>query len=617
MQTVAHSPDRLREWEAMPETWRGPQADPIPVDSLPGFAQRLHRLRLGLAALADGEQITPSIQNDMIIPSGQLKLYQPAHQRYYLITACLVCRLSGLPDRIFDNNMGEQATYVIRRLIPQQDDPEPDANNLHQFDEYAFVQKPTQNEWQKLGTTGSAITQTFALGEEQLPLFGITYQESGAFSRRLLSGVIPVAKREAYIGAAIHQKAADGADDVPDPRFSLFQSTIAQPWRSLKDQWNQVKAKYSTNREQIEDEVAEELEAQGESTDAEEIENIAKIIKENNKNVQTQTRDSIQMSSWVILLEFANYLEKYLSDIWAVVVGKNPQSSLPIGSANHTLWQTLNLSRFIDDSENITLAAALAAIASKENRRRLESSTRTYAENSGSAFWPGFRFRLTAVSSLITQPSSPNAQTPSGDSLLETQVKNALKATKKPPNTPPLPFAVAQSAVDMSAPGWYIIRCVFERPNCIEDDPIVMSEPTRPFQLASFFDPDAPARPIRISLPTDTSPTGLSKFNKNTAFVVSDILACQMERVGDLTLGDLVRSVLPWPLHKSLPEPKEGSCAEGGGVSFGLICSLSIPIITICALILLMIIVTLLDQIFRWLPYFIACFPLPSLKGKN
>jgi hypothetical protein len=49
----------------------------------------------------------------------------------------------------------------------------------------------------------------------------------------------------------------------------------------------------------------------------------------------------------------------------------------------------------------------------------------------------------------------------------------------------------------------------------------------------------------------------------------------------------------------------------------GMICSLSIPIVTICALILLMIIVSILDYIFRWLPYFIMCFPLPGFKGKK
>jgi hypothetical protein len=48
-----------------------------------------------------------------------------------------------------------------------------------------------------------------------------------------------------------------------------------------------------------------------------------------------------------------------------------------------------------------------------------------------------------------------------------------------------------------------------------------------------------------------------------------------------------------------------------------MICSLSIPIITICALLLLMIIVNLLDIIFRWVPFFLFCFPLPKFKGKD
>jgi hypothetical protein len=48
-----------------------------------------------------------------------------------------------------------------------------------------------------------------------------------------------------------------------------------------------------------------------------------------------------------------------------------------------------------------------------------------------------------------------------------------------------------------------------------------------------------------------------------------------------------------------------------------MICTLSIPIITICALILLMIIVNLLDIIFRWIPYLIMCFPLPGFKAKK
>ncbi|GAC1405261.1 MAG: hypothetical protein NVSMB56_19660 [Pyrinomonadaceae bacterium] len=145
----------------------------------------------------------------------------------------------------------------------------------------------------------------------------------------------------------------------------------------------------------------------------------------------------------------------------------------------------------------------------------------------------------------------------------------------------------------------------------------MLSEPSAPFQLAGFFDPDAPARPIRIALPIDTTPAGLRKFDKNTAFMISDVLCGQIERMKGMTLGDLIRSVLPWPLHKDLSVPDGGACTDDDGLSIGMICSLSIPIITICALLLLFMIVFLLDIIFRWVPFFILCFPLPGFKAKK
>ena len=72
---------------------------------------------------------------------------------------------------------------------------------------------------------------------------------------------------------------------------------------------------------------------------------------------------------------------------------------------------------------------------------------------------------------------------------------------------------------------------------------------------------------------------------------------------------DLVLSVLPWPFHKDLPGGEAEPCGDPGS-TFGMILSLSIPIITIAGLLLLIIIVTLLDQIFKWLPYFITLIPI-------
>ena len=146
-----------------------------------------------------------------------------------------------------------------------------------------------------------------------------------------------------------------------------------------------------------------------------------------------------------------------------------------------------------------------------------------------------------------------------------------------------------------------------------------MSEPTRMFQIAAFFDPDAPARPIRIPLPIDVSPAGLRKFKKNAGFVISDVLCGKLKQVRELSFGDLVLSVLPWPFHKDLPDPTSGKgrCKDPTGKSLGMICSLSIPIVTLCAFILLIIIVKLFDTFFNWIPWLFSCFPLPGLKGKK
>jgi hypothetical protein len=161
--------------------------------------------------------------------------------------------------------------------------------------------------------------------------------------------------------------------------------------------------------------------------------------------------------------------------------------------------------------------------------------------------------------------------------------------------------------------GSFVIRCVYERPTCGPLQKDIVSPPSDLFELAGFFDPDAPARPIRIGLPIDTSPAGLRKFDKNTAFIMSDMLCGQVKRMKGITLLDLILSLLPWPFHKDLSVPDDGPCAGG----MGTICSLSIPIITLCALIVLMIMVALLDFIFKWMPFLMVCFPIPGLRAKK
>jgi hypothetical protein len=193
------------------------------------------------------------------------------------------------------------------------------------------------------------------------------------------------------------------------------------------------------------------------------------------------------------------------------------------------------------------------------------------------------------------------------DGLAATLVR-ALEDLPEPAPEPAVPTAAVAPADALR--GWFVIRCVYDTPGCAPLHSAIVSNPTEPFEIAGFFDPDAPARPIRIGLPLDTTPAGLRKFDKNTALVISDTLCGQIRRIKGVTFGDLVLSILPWPFHKDLPVGPKGPC------STGMICSLSIPIITLCALFLLIIMVSLLDIIFRWLPYFILCFPVPGLKAK-
>ena len=79
--------------------------------------------------------------------AGKLKLFQPGHMRFYLVSAALVCRQPGLPDRAVDAGAGERVGYVVRRLrlkpaaaaAAAATGRLPAEFNLTNSDEYAFV----------------------------------------------------------------------------------------------------------------------------------------------------------------------------------------------------------------------------------------------------------------------------------------------------------------------------------------------------------------------------------------------------------------------------------------------------------------------------------------------
>jgi hypothetical protein len=587
MTMLQNAPARLHEWRAQPEVWQAPARTPARVEALPPLVRRLQQLQLaagGPSGSAGGSMTTngaPPTSVTLPAQNRPLKLYQPGHMRFYLVTACLVCRVPGLPDRLLDFGASERAGFVVRRLRPKPGAAVPNVFDSTTCDEYAFV---AGKRWVK--TAADALAQD----EELNPMFGVTYIERDGRKRRVLAAPISVGKRETYLSASADLiLPPDGNTQEPvDPRKAVLLRTVTDPWRSLIEQ-----AKKTAN-------AFVQPPPPG-------VDNSAISQAERDK-VTVAVANQATWLSWLILLDFGAFLEKYLPSIWAVMSGGQSEGTLT--GAALTLYTKLNNAVYHDGANSISLVEAVRRVRAFE--LGLETNSATYpATNAGANLLPNFHFRLDdpALQALVVQPGG--STTPTLDDL----VVAALPASA-PPDTPPLPLAATLATADLREPEWFLIRCVFERPNCTPLTAPLLSEPTEAFQMAAFFDPQAPARPIRINLPLDTTPAGLRKFDRNTAFMISDALCGQMNRMGDITFGDLVLSVLPWPLHKDLPLAGGEPCAEGS-TPFGIVCSLSIPIITICAFILLIIIVGLLDIIFRWIPFFIMCFPLPRFKAKE
>jgi len=162
--------------------------------------------------------------------------------------------------------------------------------------------------------------------------------------------------------------------------------------------------------------------------------------------------------------------------------------------------------------------------------------------------------------------------------------------------TPPDDVPESSPGPRRTAGAVYAVRFVYERPRCPLNQRLTVSQPTRAFRLSHIYDPDAPYRDSRIVLPVDTSLEGLRKYPKAVRMEVSAQLRKQMERIQGIKMQDLDNGTIP-------PEPS---------LDLGMVCSLSIPIITICALVLLMIIVSLLNIVFFWLPLFKICLPKGS-----
>jgi hypothetical protein len=386
---------------------------------------------------------------------------------------------------------------------------------------------------------GKRVGRQLARNEELLPLFPVAYQD-GERKRRLLVGLVPTSNRESFRAAGGFSPLA-GPDDGPgapaqDPRPEELERILTRPVEALA-----APATGPAPPPAAEDALEE------------------------------QKREA----SRFVLLDVAEFLVVNAPQAWdALAAAARP------GGAAGDLWQLLQDNR-ADSTTSTTWRAGLRTAWDERGRIAGDDPTpSTLDVNLG---------RSDLVGSIST---------------LVDRIKAVLPTEAPPPGTGTTTASKGLAEADPTIPkidptgnARYVLRCVYRRPQCGPIHPDLVSARSEEFAIASFFDIDAPARPIQIGMPIDTSIKSLRQARKNVNVLLSNELRQQMTRVTDL--------------KKAL----DGNLTSGESFSVGMMCSFSIPIITICALIVLMIFISLLNIVFWWMPFLRICFPI-LMKAK-
>ncbi len=477
-----------------------------------------------------------------------LKLFQPVQSRFYLIASSLSCRMPGLPDHTVNRTSGENVVFVVRQLRPNAGFAVADTAvyDPTKCTEYAWITTPgvagapgalgDQPEW------AQASSADVTPGEEQIPLAPAQTGSNGS-TRRTLLGLIPASRRQQYAGGRTTGNGSSGASSSSSSGSTSNGSTTPQDPRS--DMFNrQVVIPWCALVDWWTQSAADRAAA--------------------TSTVQNEYEQSAQQSSALILADFASLLSSWIPNVWAAIQDLSKAGAM--NTAETALYNTLGPSlreaiyyanQYDPQLENLAPGASLPA-----------------------GYPP---YSLSDTANVIHA------------STLLAPVTAALPPLASVSN-PPAPLPVPQKPSNPMGDYYFIVRCVYLRPKCGYN---VVSPPSQPFQLASYFDPDAPARRIQVALPLDTSAAAFRKYDKGVSFLMSDELRNQMSRVA------------------SLQDLANGDIGSASSVTVGWICSFSIPIITICAMILLFVIVIALNLVFFWLPFFKICLPVPGLKGKS
>ena len=529
-------------------------------------------------------------------PDGSWKLYQPLHKRFYLVTGSLVCRQYSLPDHTVARKSGEKTSFVLRRMI---NDP------VYGWIECGWMKNSDgAGSWQQVTDKFGNYNQlTVSSTEERQPLHPVKADVSaiplastqaavgqpGPEQRTVYYGYIPVASREKYLTPAqpadIQQAIQDNGGDL---RLEDVQSRVLDQWQGLFA--SQMQTLLSKAPDQIPI-VSVYL-----------LIDLADFLKTNLPNVFNAIKNNQQLSG-------SPHQQALLDELGKIFVNISTDGEQSVVYALHKLISE----GYLDDSNNAALGQSdpprgqgnppteTYDLTGVHNYAQLHYAANDPLLSNGTFVAPDG----TTVAPTTPPPASGeysismNVQyVPQGGTgvnylatggmlagLFGAALTEGGTAVQVPPEIADI-FKVEPASGDI-----YFIRLTYERSGC----PPVVSDPSASFTFAKIIDPDAPARHIRIEMPS-IRPQDLRKFKRGIGIQTSPELASLMN---------------------SLSDPKgilNGNGITIGAPGLGMICSFSIQIMFIIAFILMFIFLILLNIVFWWIAFFKICFPVPTGK---
>ena len=508
-----------------------------------------------------------------------LKLYHPAHGRYYLVVGSLVCRQLGLPDRTVARQNGERTAFVIRRTV------EVDGEDQEQ----GWVEEGDQRGWQPL-VDGRGAPVALRVDEERLPLHpvqanlprpsnGATPADPFALlaggQRTLLYGYLPVGNREKYLDRRPATDASPTAliqnfeqavhDESPleseyDFRLDDVTNRVLSPWRGL----------YNDELPPLERLKGDEYE---------------------------ERRNQFSL---YLILDLADFLNRYLPEVVAAISGG---PALPAGSHRRALLQELQgIEIWVKSPGGATYNEHKALASAIDDLLPYLGLVDGVGEEPEDLYDVRLFTNVNDIDPFVYLAPRPFPGAPGTEGRLHELLREALAETMSPMNPSAQVVELLQEQVvidrttDTEAPAEtrYFVRLVYEHDPCAPK----VSQPSQTFTFARYFDPAAPARNIRIELPS-IKPKDLRRYKKGVGMEMAPELRDVMNRIhkGLLEGEDLLPDSISWDL--------------------GMICSFSLQIIFLVAFIVMFIFLIALNFIFWWLPFLKICFPIPVKKSSS